>query len=175
MKRIFIIALAASLLNACEKLEDKLLTNPVKDALELATVIPAEEIVYASNGTLSDGRNLNPVLSKSLRTFEKVTVIFPEDTVETLKGVDDYDVFAWRKSTRHLGEGELECDVAPAPTPVVDLGTVLKVGKAALKLGTVAATFAPVRGRTLITNYDSSRNDRLVSLSFRKGEVTVCD
>ena len=176
INRLATILVAVPLLTSCaEALKSDLLMDPIKDAAQLITVIPAQKIAYASTGILTDGRSLNPVLSKSLRTFDTVTVNFPDDTVETLHGIGDYNIFAWRKAGRYLGEGELECDIAPSEVPVVDLETLLKVGNVVLWFGTMAATFAPTRDRTLITKYDSSRDNRIRSLEFRPGRVTNCD
>ena len=71
MTRLAAILLVVPLLISCaEALKSHLLMDPIKDAIQLLTVIPSQELSYASAGTLSDGRSLNPVLSKSLRTFE---------------------------------------------------------------------------------------------------------
>ncbi len=150
------------------------LSSPIFDAAELVTVSGASTLDYAGDAKLTDGRNLNPVLSKSLRDFDTVTLNFPANTVETIDGYSDYNVFAWRLTARHLGNGELRCDVSDAPETVIGLDDLVKLAAGALEVGVALATFEPVRGRTLIVSYNGLEQRRIVSMKFVQGEVQEC-
>ena len=175
MRTALLIAFGAGVLAGCLPLgglDVGRLGSPIEDAAELLTVTPSMTMTHQGDGLLGDGRSVNPLLSKSLREFDTVTIEFPDDTTETLNGITDYNIFAWRQVAKNLGQGELQCDVAPSV--VVDPGALLRVAEAAIRLGTVAATFSPAREKLLVTTYDSNRGNRLVSMEFRSNDVISC-
>lgn len=175
MRYALAIAFGASILAGCDDLGGlniARLVSPIENTAELLTVTPTRTMTHQGDGLLADGRSINPVLSRSLREFDTVKIEFPDDTTETLNGTADYNIFAWRKVAKNLGEGELLCDVAPSV--VVDPGALLLVTEAGIRLGIVAATFAPAREKLLVTTYDSDRGNRLVSMEFRSNDLISC-
>jgi hypothetical protein len=149
------------------------LQDPVTRVGELVTVSPAEELRYVADGRLADGRSLNPVLSRSLRTYPRVTVVFSEASDVSIEGSSNYDVYSWRLAARHLGLGEQLCDTAGGDA-AGSLSDVIKLAARALNVGTALATFAPIEDRTLITRYDSSANGKISEMVFVYGQTSAC-
>lgn len=167
-------------LTACEgipgllgvALDESLLTDAVSDAAELVLVTPVRKMTFAPVGKTTSGVSLNPLLSRSIRNFDRVEVNFAADTVEKLNEQNDYNVFAWRTAARAIGHGELSCDVAPAPKVISP--TLIAAAGAILKTATLVATFSPIQGNTLVSYYDSSADDKLVRFLVLDGKVETC-